>query len=408
MKIDKKRSLWIGLALVALVVLAVAAKPLLFPAPKPPSLATATTGDLERTVLATGSLEPLNLVSVGAQASGQLTALHVALGDTVHKGDLIAEIDSASQRNSLLTAEATLRNVEAQRVEALANLAQADLAFRRQAELIKSDAVAHADYETAEATDKADKAKLAEIDAQIASAKVSVETARVNLGYTRIVAPIDGTVLAIVTKQGQTVNAATSTPTIIKLGQLDTMTVKAQISEADVIKVKPGQDVYFTILGEPDRKYYAKLRAVEPAPVAITDEDSIISSSTSTTIAIYYNGRFEVPNPDRRLRTFMTAQVTIVTDKAKNAVIIPTSALGPKTSDGGYMVLVMGADGRPRPRRVTIGINTDASAQVLSGLKSGEKLVLTNATSTSSGDKAATAKPGGQGGGPPPGGPLGF
>ncbi|MDR3509679.1 MAG: efflux RND transporter periplasmic adaptor subunit [Caulobacteraceae bacterium] len=388
----------------ATVVLGLGAKALFFHAAKAPAMATATAtqGDLEETVLSTGSLEPVRLVSVGAQASGQVTSLKVALGDRVHKGDLIAEIDSASQQNALRTAQAALDNVKAQRLDAEATLAQTDAAFRRQSQLSKSDSTSKADYDTAEANYKSAKAKVEEIKAQIASAQVSVDTAKVNLGYTRIAAPMDGTVVAIVTKQGQTVNASLSTPTIVKLAQLETMTVKAQISEADVIKVKPGQSAYFTIMGDHARKYYATLRAIEPAPVAITDQDTMISS-TSTTYPIYYSGLFEVPNTDGRLRTFMTAQVSIVVASAKNAVIIPAAALGRKVRDGVYEVQVVGKDGQPKPRQVTTGLNAGTSVQVLSGLSQGEKVVIGGAPAASAG---GTAKPLGKSSGPPS--PMGF
>src|SRR3546814_1790453 len=97
------------------------------------------------------------------------------------------------------------------------------------------------------------------LEAQIVEAEVAVEIARVDLGYTKITAPIDGTVLAIVTQEGQTVNATQSAPTIIVIGQIDVMTVRAEISEADIVRVRPGQQVYFTILGDPDHRYEATL-----------------------------------------------------------------------------------------------------------------------------------------------------
>src|SRR5690606_2570827 len=132
---------------------------------------------------------------------------------------------------------------------------------------------------------------------------------------------------------------------------------KAEISEADVVKVEPGQDVYFTILGEPDKRRYAKLRTVEPAPESIETEDSGASSasSSSTASAIYYNGLFDVPNPDRRLRTSMTAQVYIVLGQAKGVLTVPSAALGDKSRDGSYRVLVALEDGKTAPRKVKIG-----------------------------------------------------
>src|SRR5262249_53678958 len=184
----------------------------------------------------------------------------------------------------------------------VATLKQAELAFERQKMMLEQDATSRADYETAEATLASTRAQIAALDAQILQGQTALDTARANLGYTRITAPMDGTVVAIVAKEGQTVNANQAAPTIIKLAKLDTMLVSAEISEADVIKVKPGQKVYFTILGSPEKRYYGALRAIAPAPASLESESSTTSSSGSssgsTAQAIYYDAQFEVPNPN--------------------------------------------------------------------------------------------------------------
>ncbi|MEY3461479.1 MAG: hypothetical protein RLZZ03_1132, partial [Pseudomonadota bacterium] len=226
-----------------------------FPASKPPAFvtATATLGDLEQSVLATGTLQAFKQVSVGAQASGQIKTLAVALGDTVKKGQLIAEIDALKQKNDLRNTQAALQSAEALLGSRRALLRQAELNFERQKELLAADAISRQAFEQAEATLSTSRADIKTSEAQIAQARIAADTAQLNLAYTRIVAPMDGVVVAIVTQQGQTVNANQSAPTIIKLALLDTITVKAQISEADVVRVKPGQKVYFTILGAPDK-----------------------------------------------------------------------------------------------------------------------------------------------------------
>ncbi|MES2185685.1 MAG: efflux RND transporter periplasmic adaptor subunit [Pseudomonadota bacterium] len=354
-------------------------------APKaPPQYVTARAerADLEDAVLASGTLQPFKQVSVGAQVSGQVKTLAVKLGDKVTKGALIAEIDSLPQQNNLRNAEAGLRNVQAQLAAQRASLRQAELNFRRQHELVDADAGSHEDFETAQATLDTTRANIAALEAQIVQSGVSVDTARINLGYTRIAAPIDGVVVAIVTQQGQTVNANQLTPTIVKLAQLDTVTVKTQISEADVVRVQPGQKVYFTILGEPDQRYYATLRAVEPAPDSILTDSTTTAASTTaaTTTAVYYNGLFDVPNADGKLRISMTAQVSIVRSEAKGALVIPSSALGRRNADGSSTVRVVGADGTAQPRQVKIGINNNVSAQVLDGLAVGDQVVLGDAS----------------------------
>ncbi|KPL66766.1 hemolysin secretion protein D [Erythrobacter sp. SG61-1L] len=364
-----------------------------------PALLTAdvTRGDIEQTVEATGTLEPKEMVSVGAQVSGRLETLNVEVGQVVRKGELIAQIDAQTQTNTLRTAQAELANMQAQRASQQATLAKAELSFRRQQAMVPGEATSMADFEAAEADLKSARAQLAVIDTQIQQARVGVNTAEINLGYTRIVAPMDGVVVAVVTKQGQTVNANQSAPTIVILAQLDVMQVKAEISEADVIKVDAGLPVYFTILGDADHRYNASLLQVEPAPESIVDEvNSTSSSSSSSSTAIYYNALFEVPNTDGKLRALMTAQVSIVLARKKNVLLIPSSALGAKAKDGTYSVRVMGAGGRMEQRQIRIGINNNVSAEVLSGLKSGEKVVVGQAT-----EATASSNSGGRMGPPP-------
>jgi len=377
-----KRLRYILIAAAAVLVL-LAARFLFFRTPPAPGYATApaVVADLEDSVLASGTLEAYNQVSVGAQVSGQLKSLKVRLGDRVEKGQLVAEIDSLTQQNDLRNAQAALETVRAQLRSKQATLKQAELAFRRQATMLERDATSREEYESAEATLGVTRAEIAELQAQIAQAEIEVDTAKVNLGYTRITSPIDGMVVAIVTKEGQTVSAIQQAPTIIKVAQVDTMTVKAQISEADVVRVRPGQEVYFTILGEPDHRYYAKLRAIEPAPDSIMQEEnnSLLAASTSTSnstsSAVYYNGLFDVPNPGEKLRISMTAQVNIVLSKADKALTIPSAALGERGADGRYPVRVLDAEGQARTRQVRIGINNNVTAQVLDGLKEGERVV---------------------------------
>ena len=391
---SRKRSLGRRIA-VALVVLAVAAVAAWFARPylieeEAPDVMTApvTRGDVEVTVLASGTLKPAKLVAVGAQVSGRITNLHVALGDTVKEGDLIAEIDSVTQENALRTAEATLANVRAQKVEKEATLTLNRQTLERQQRMLAQQATSQADFEAAEAAVKTTQAQIDALAAQVVEAEVAVETAKANLGYTRITAPMGGTVLAIVSQEGQTVNAAQSAPTIVVLGQLDTMKVEAEISEADIVDVKPGQPVYFTIVGDLDTRYDAVLESIEPAPESIVNDPSISNSSSSassaSTEAIYYNGIFYVPNPSGHLRTYMTAEVHIVLGAARNVLTIPAVAIGPRDRDGSRTVDVLQADGAIATRKVEIGLNDKSVAEVRSGLEEGARVV----TGTRSGESA--------------------
>ncbi|SDH42272.1 membrane fusion protein, macrolide-specific efflux system [Pseudomonas flavescens] len=376
----------------ALVVLALGGYALysrLTPAPGN-GLLTAEVGptDIEQTVIATGTLEAFKQVSVGAQVSGQITRLHVDFGDPVKQGQPIAEIDSLTRQNDLANAKAALANVKAQRAVQAATLKKAQLAFTRQKSMLAQNASSRESYETAEADLDTAKAQVAALDAQIQQAQIQVSTAEVDLGYTKITAPIDGTVVGVVVKEGQTVNSAQSAPTIVKVAQLDRMTVRAEISEADVVSLRPGLPVYFTILGEPGNRYEATLRMIEPAPDSINTSDSTTSSSSSTTTstdtAVYYIAVFDVPNPDGKLRISMTTEVSIVLDSVKGAASLPVSALGSANRDGSYTVQVLGGDGKVEARQIRTGLEDSINAQVLEGLKNGDKVVLGDAAAGSS------------------------
>jgi macrolide-specific efflux system membrane fusion protein len=339
-------------------------------------------GDMEDTVLATGVIRPVKQVSVGAQVSGQIKKLYVVLGDVVKQGQLIAEIDATPQNNALRNAEAALQNFTAQRQAKQAALEQATLALKRQQELLAQDATSRQNLEAAQASVNTLQADGKALDAQIQQQRISTDTARVNLGYTRILAPMDGVVSAVVSEEGRTVNANQSAPTIIKVASLSTVTIKAQISEADVVRVKAGMPVYFTILGEPRKRYEAKLRAIEPTPES-EQTDATTTTSSTTTAAVYYNGLFEVPNPEGKLKVSMTAQVSVVLGNAKDALLIPSSALGKRNKNGTYTARVLegvGEQAKVVNREVKIGLNNRVQAQVLEGLKEGEKVVVGEAS----------------------------
>ncbi len=404
----RKKSRWRWLLPFGLLVLiATAAIWYFFSGDKQPGTMTASVarGNIETTVLASGEIEANNLVSVGAQVSGQLQSLKVELGDKVKAGQLVAEIDSLPQQNTLQTKKAALEAIKAEKKAKEASLALAELTFNRQKKMLRGDAASREDYETAEANLKVLKAEIQTLDAEIEQARIAVDTAQIDLGYTKITSPIDGVVVAIVTKEGQTVNANQTAPTIIKVANLERVTVKVEISEADVVKVKPGQRVYFTILGEPDNQIPAVLNSIEPAPESIsTDSSSSSSSSSSSTssssssTAIYYMGVLDVPNPDGKLRISMTTQVNIVLAEAQNALVIPSAALGNRDRQGRYSVQVANGPEQPHQQWVKIGLNNNVQAEVLEGLGEGQQVVI--------GDKATAAAPSSSGmrrRGPPPG-----
>ena len=455
-KISKNSAIKWGIIALVIIALGVLAYKTLKPKEVTPNYLTATAeiGDIENNVMASGKVKALNTVDVGAQVSGEVTRLFVEVGDEVQKGDLIAQIDQVTQKNSLSNeqasleqSEAALQSAQAESLSRQAGLksAQADLASRqaelRQAQadfsrlqgLLAIDAISQQDYDTqgtkvqtaqaavANARASIDTAKAAiattaaNINSQQAALRKSqtnVSTAQEDLSYTTIRAPMSGTVVSVTTEQGTTVNANQSAPTIVTLADLSTVRINAQISEADVINVKAGLPVYFNIIGNPDQKYDSILKAIEPAPEKISD-------TSSTDAAIYYVGYIEVPNSERRFRIDMTAQVYIVINQAKDTLLIPSAALQPASKAGKSKnsknlttknttanadsdstatmanVRVLKADGTVVEQTVKVGINNRVNAEILSGLKKGDEVILSE-EGPDSGSKGS----GGRGGRP--------
>ena len=418
---------WLAAAILLLLLLLWGGYKIWFAKPASAPLITATVerGDIENSVLATGAIQASQLINVGSQVSGQVKKLHVQVGDAVKQGQLIADIDDTTQRNNLREAQEQVASFRAQRAAKQSSLVLAQQNFERQKYMYERDAASRADFQNAKQALDAARAEIKALDAQIAQQSIQVETAKANMGYTRITAPSDGVVVSIVTKEGQTVSAMQSAPTIIKLANLDTMRIEAQISEADVPNVTPGMPAYFTILGDPDTRHNAVLNRVEPGPINMSSYEGTNTDSSSST-AVYYNGIFDVPNPDHRLRIQMTAQVTVVLQQAKNVLTIPSGALSTTRSGGGrggkgssaasaqapaqatsgaepsgsanvgnaagktgklYTVRV--AKGEPgkqtiEERQVRIGLNNRVQAEVLEGLQEGEQVVIGDSSANQS------------------------
>ncbi|MDO7929916.1 efflux RND transporter periplasmic adaptor subunit [Pseudomonas sp. KFB-139] len=335
--------------------------------------ASAEITSIEHAVLADGVLHGQQQVDVGAQVSGQLQTLKVAPGDNVHKDQLLAQIDPLPARNALRQAIVNSERLTADRDAAAHQLKLARLTYQRYEELGADAAVSREDFDKAKYDYEELSATLASLEAQVRTARIKIETARINLGYTRILAPMDGKILAIVTQEGQTVIAEQLAPVILKMAQLDTMTIKARVSEADVVKIKVGMPVYFTILGDRDKRYNATLRGIEPASTSFASQSGGAGRSDS---AVFYNALFDVPNPDGRLRINMTAQVRVVLEVGEGVLTIPVAALGEQNPDGTFPVSILEEKDQVRAENIRTGINNKVRVQVLSGLKAGDKVVI--------------------------------
>ncbi|WP_407057019.1 macrolide transporter subunit MacA [Citrobacter koseri] len=319
-------------------------------------------GDLQQSVLATGKLDALRKVDVGAQVSGQLKTLSVAIGDKVKKDQLLGVIDPEQAENQIKEVEATLMELRAQRRQAEAEWKLERVTLSRQQQLAKTQAISRQELDTAATEMAVKQAQIGTIDAQIKRNQASLDTAKTNLDYTRIVAPMAGEVTQITTLQGQTVIAAQQAPNILTLADMSTMLVKAQVSEADVIHLRPGQKAWFTVLGDPQTRYEGALKDVLPTPEKVND-------------AIFYYARFEVPNPKGILRLDMTAQVHIQLTDIKNVLTIPLAALGDPVGNNRYKVTLL-RNGETREREVSIGARNDTDVEIVKGLEEGDEVVI--------------------------------
>lgn len=337
-----------------------------------------TRGNVESVVLTNGVLYPSKLVSVGAQISGLIEKIGVQLGDEIKQGDFIAQIDNLTQKNALKEAEALLKSIDAQLRAKQAQIKVATAEFTRSKKMVATSASSQSDYDTAESVLAVYRAELDQLSAEKEKSIISVDNAQVNLGYTLIESPIDGTVIYVSVEEGQTVNNNQGTPSIIELAQLDVMTIKAQVSEADIINVSAGQKVYFTILGATGKKYYGVLRAIEPGPTLLSGDDSSLKIGDDE--AIYYNALFDVENPDKLLRFGMTTQVSIILEKAEDALLVPSQVLVKRSGlKASYQVLVKNGD-QAEYRDVDVGINNKIYAQILSGLNEGDEIVISQSS----------------------------
>lgn len=344
---------------------------------------TAKYSDIQQTVVATGTVRSSNRVEVGARVSGKVEKILVKLGQKVKKGELIAELDSITQENTLNSAQAQLAAYKAQLVAAQTAYRVANSNFQRIAKLYKRKASSLDDYENAQNNLDSAKANVEQIQAQIKQSEIEVNTAATNLNYTKITSPIDGTVISIPVSVGQTVNANQTTPTIIQVADLDTMLIKPEISEGDITKIKPGMKVQFTTLAEPDEIYQAEIASVDPALTTLTDNE--YSESVSDTNAIYYYANVLVPNPEHKLQIGMTTQNTIITAQKQHVLVVPTLAIQKRNGQNSVQIL----DGdKVVEKIVQIGLHDDINTEILSGLNEGDNVIL----SQSSANEATSVK----------------
>lgn len=334
-----------------------------------------TRGNILATVITTGTLKPVRQVNIGAQVNGQLKKLYVHQGDKVKTGQLLAEIDPVLQQNELRKSEAELASARAQLQSSQVLLKQYRLALRRQKVMLKEGSGVNSDFELAQSQYDSQTEQIKMNKAQIVQAEMAVETARANVGYTRLLSPMDGEVLGIVTQEGQTIVSSQMAPTIMVLADLSVMRIQTRISEADILKVKSGQPLWFYVLAQPEHLYNSVMGEIQNAPDSVLSSNAETSNNSQQATAIYYSGVFEVPNAEHLLKTSMTAQVSIVVKEAKDVLRIPLSALQERDAQGRYLVTLIEGNQRVS-RKIEIGTRDNLFAEVKSGLMEGQSVQL--------------------------------
>ena len=313
-------------------------------------------------------MEPRDYVDVGVQVSGQLEKIHVELGDTVKVGQLIAEIDPQLYEAKVEADEARVKTLNAQIAQQEASIDLARLQHARNEKLVASGAISRDAFDNTHTALKVAAAQLDALQAQMEEAQSTLEGDRANLGYAKIYAPMDGTVVVKDVREGQTLNASQTAPTVVQLANLDVMTVRAQVAEADVMRLKPAMDVYFTTLGSQGRRWNGTVRQILPSPEVIN-------------AVVLYHVLVDVDNKDRQLMTGMSTQMFFVLGRAENKPLVPVASLGKRLTDqdndlgAAYQVKVMTKGGMAVDQTIHIGLMNRTQAEVRDGLQVGDKIL---------------------------------
>lgn len=328
-------------------------------------------GDIVTTVTATGTVNAVTTVLVGTQVSGTIKKIYVDFNSPVKKGQLIAQIDPALFEEQVAQARANLLAAKANVEKAEASLVDAKRTRDRNAELFAKNLIARSDLDTADTNMETSKASVGAAKAAVAQTDAALRNTLTNLGYAKIVSPVDGTVVSRNVDVGQTVAASFQTPTLFTIAQdLTKMQIDTSVDEADIGKVKVGQDAEFTVDAYSDNTFKGKVGQVRIAPITVQN-------------VVTYDVVITVDNPDFRLKPGMTANVSIIVASKKDVVKIPNAALRyrpaertrTKQAQKGSGVYVL-ENGKPKRLPVTLGISDGTFTELLTGeIKEGQEAI---------------------------------
>jgi HlyD family secretion protein len=377
---------------VPLLIAAVLLARCLRPAP-PVQYATAPVErhNLDVTITATGNLAPTVQVNVGSEESGLVDKVYVQNNDHVVKGQPLAQLDLSRLHDALVQSEASLQAAVATVAQNRATVAQTKANLGRQEEVYKlsgGKVPSKTELDTARADYARAVANVAQAEAQVAQARANVSTNRTNLAKGTIYSPVNGVVLSRQVEPGQTVAASFNVATLFTIAQdLSKMKLQVKVDEADVGELHPGAPATFTVDAYPNRSFPATVTRLDLGANATTLVNSAGTAATNTTNVVSYVAELSVSNPDALLKPGMTATATIVTDSARNVLLVPNAALrftppaspkkkaifgGPPeqpknvaVSRGARQQLwVLGSNGQPKPISVLVGYTNGSLTQV--------------------------------------------
>jgi len=341
-------------------------------------------GDIEMAVTATGTVNPVTTVLVGTQVSGTIKELYVDFNSPVKKGQLIARIDPALFEAQVNQAKANFLSAKANLEKAGATLVDAKRTMDRNKELFSKNLVARSDLDTAETNYETANASVSAAKSQVAQAEAALNLAETNLRYTKIVSPVDGIVVSRNVDVGQTVAASFQTPTLFTIAQdLTKMQIDTSVDEADIGKIKVGQDVEFTVDAYPDVTFKGKVWQIRNAPITVQN-------------VVTYDVVINVDNPEFKLKPGMTANVSIIVSIKKDVLKISNVALRFKPAEKGKSAVQQKGSGvwileQGNPKRVpiSIGISDGNYTELVSGgIKEGQELIVESLTKPKSGQSS--------------------
>ncbi|MBP1316568.1 efflux RND transporter periplasmic adaptor subunit [Herbaspirillum huttiense F1] len=353
------------------------------PKPIPVKLETVAVerADLEQVVNATGNVVAQDYVDVGSKVAGQISDVEVVIGEAVKAGRLLATVAPAVQNSRIESNRATLARLKAELAGQNAQLDFAQLQFQRQTQLKAENATREESYESSRMNMYAAASRVDATNAQIQQTEAAIREDEAVQKQTRIEAPVSGTIVTLNARPGQMVSA--NQEVLMRIADLSRMTVQVPVSEEDVTRLQKGMTAYFTTPGYPGKRWSGKLRQIMLLP---TDDSGRQGKKA------YYTVLFDVANPSRELMSGMSADVYFVLARAEHVPAIPRSLVTKPGMDGTQTVKVVLADGTLETRKIKIGIRDGERAQVLSGLKEGEQVLLPANPPAPAGDGNAAAK----------------